>query len=115
MDLVARFLRIAAFAVIAGFTGGTGTAAASVTDLTEFSQPLTETAPLSPLGDANTQPAVFIVLASSDVDDDQPESHAQALMAPTWPHRAEMLLTRNDPVLRARSFLRPRPTGPPAA
>lgn len=114
MNFVIRFLRIAALIIIAGFMGGAGTAGATNKDRTEFSQPAAETAPLFPFGHATPQ-ATILVFASSDVDDDQPESRTQILMAPTWPQRADMLPTRNDPALRARSFLRPRSTGPPAA
>lgn len=115
MSFVARFLRIAAFVVIAGFIGGTGTAGAANTDHAEFFQPVTEAAPLFPFGDATPQPAILVVLSSSDVDDDQSASRTQVLAAPAWPRRAGKPVKRNDPAARARSFLRPRPTGPPAA
>jgi hypothetical protein len=119
MNFMVRFLRIAAFVVIAGFIGGAVTAGATSIDRTtnvpEFSQPAAETAPLFPFGDATPQPAILVVLSSSDVDDDQLASRIQVLAAPAWPRRAGKPVKRNDPAAKTRSFLRPQPTAPPGA
>jgi hypothetical protein len=112
MSFVSRFLRIAAFIVIAGLIGGAQTADTASTNHAEFSHSTVESTPLFPLGDMIPQSAN--VVASSDVDDDQPEDRAQIHAAKAWPRLKEMPVSGKDLATRVQSFLRPSPTGPPA-
>jgi hypothetical protein len=123
MNFVTRILRIGLIVVMAALCPVTGSAAAAADtpaatgkDGTSAFSPVTaETRQRLPAGDTTPRNAIFGILIFFDLDDDAPTCSPQTRTARAWPRYLAAVTPQQKCRHATWSFLRPRPTGPPAA